>query len=81
MEGAATTDERLNLLAQKVDAGFARMDANFDRIDASFDRLDRDIRELRDVIFRFGGRIMTALVAVIIALIGVIGAVLAAGLS
>lgn len=69
-----TTDERVNLLAQKVDAGFARMDANLDRI-------DRDLRELRDVSFPFGGRIMIALVGVILALIGVIGAVLAAGLS
>jgi hypothetical protein len=72
MERAASTDERLNLLAQNVDAGFERIEANFDRI-------DRDIRELRDIIFRFGGRLMIALVGVILALIGLIGAVLATG--
>jgi hypothetical protein len=79
MEQAASTDDRLNLLAQKVDAGFARMDAKFEQIDSNFDRVDRDIRELRDVIFRFGGRITFALVGVILALIGVIGAILASG--
>jgi hypothetical protein len=72
MERTASTDERLNLLAQKVDAGFERMET-------SFERVDRDIRELRDVIFRFGGRIMIGLIGVILALVGVIGAVLATG--
>jgi hypothetical protein len=61
-----------------VDARFQHLEQ---RMDGGFERLDREIRDIRDVIFRFGGRIMTALVAVIIALIGVIGAVLASGLS
>jgi hypothetical protein len=77
MEPAVSTDERLSLLTQKVDAGFARMDAKFEQVDSSFERVDRDIRELRDVMFRFGGRITIALVGVILALIGVIGAILA----
>ena len=74
MERTASTDERINQLAQRVEIGFDRMEA---RMDAGFDRVDRDVRELRAVIFRFGGGFMVGLVGVILALIGVIGAVLA----
>jgi hypothetical protein len=62
MERTASTDERLDLVAEKVDAGF--------------ERLDRDIRELRGIFFRFGRGIMIGLVGVIIALLGVTGAVI-----
>ncbi|MGI8462389.1 MAG: hypothetical protein ACR2OC_12300 [Solirubrobacterales bacterium] len=55
MERIAWTDERLDDLSRRVDAGFTRIDA--------------DLRELRFTILRVGGGIM-------IALIGVIGAVL-----
>ena len=83
MESTASTDERLNLLAQKLDLGFDRMnerlDEGFARMDAQLDRVDRDIREVRDQVFRLGGRAMAALVGVIVALIGVIGAIIATG--
>ncbi len=66
MERTAWTDERLDDLAQRMDAGF--------------DRLDRDIRdlrvELRDeigalrlVLLRVGGGIMVGLVGVIAAVV------------
>ncbi len=45
------TDERLDDLAQKMDAGF--------------DRLDRDIRDLRVLIFQLWGTNMLAIVATI----------------
>jgi hypothetical protein len=41
-----------------VDARFQHLEQ---RMDGGFERLDREIRDIRDVIFRFGGRIMTAL--------------------
>ena len=74
MERTASTDERIDQFAQRMEGGFDRMEA---RMEAGFDRLDRDIRELRAVIFRFGGGFMVGLVGVILALVGVIGAVLA----
>lgn len=51
----AWTDERLDDLSRRMDAGFARIDA--------------DLRELRYTILRVGGAMM-------VGLIGVIGAVL-----
>jgi hypothetical protein len=81
MERTASTDERIAQLAQGMEGGFDRIEARFDRmearVEAGFDRVDRDIREVRAVIFRFGGGFMVGLVGVILALIGVIGAVLA----
>jgi hypothetical protein len=41
-----------------VDARFQHLEQ---RMDGGLERRDRDIRDIRDVIFRFGGRIMTAL--------------------
>jgi hypothetical protein len=80
MERTASTDERLDQLAQRMDAGFERLEARLEaRMDAGFDRVDRDVRELRGVILRFGGGIMLGLVGVILALIGVVGAVLSTG--
>ena len=45
------TDERLDDLAQRMDAGF--------------DRLDREIRDLRLVMFQIGGAMMVGFVGVI----------------
>ncbi len=74
MERTASTEERIDQLAQRMENGFDRLET---RLETGFDRVDRDIRELRSVIFRFGGGFMVGLVGVILALIGVIGAVLA----
>ena len=69
MERAASTEERLDDLAEAMRAGFARVDQG---IHAGFARVDQDIRELRRSIMTFGG-------GIIIALIGVIAAVLVRG--
>jgi hypothetical protein len=73
MERTASTDERLDRLADRIDARFERLEA---RMDAGFARLDEDIRELRGVLHRFGGGVMIALLAVIVTLIGLVGAIL-----
>ncbi len=49
------TDERLDDLSQKVDAGF--------------DRLDRDIRDLRTLMFQLWGTTMLGILATIGAVI------------
>jgi hypothetical protein len=53
MERLAWTDERLDELACRMDAGF--------------ERLDREVRDLRSVTGRVGGGIVVALVGVIAA--------------
>ena len=53
------TDERLNDLAGKMDAGFARVDA--------------DIRELRTLIFGLWGINMIAIVAAIVTVLATRG--------
>jgi hypothetical protein len=51
MERTMWTDERLDDLARRMDAGFERM--------------DREIRDLRLVMFQIGGAMMVGLVGVI----------------
>jgi hypothetical protein len=53
MERLAWTDERLDELSRRMDAGF--------------ERVDREIRELRSTTTRVGGGIIAGLVAVIAA--------------
>jgi hypothetical protein len=53
MERLAWTDERLDELARRMDAGF--------------ERLDREVRDLRSVTGRVGGGIVVRLVGVIAA--------------
>jgi hypothetical protein len=65
MERAAWTDERLDDLARRMDAGFAR-------VDADLRELRGEIDALRITLIRVGGGIMAGLV-------GVIAAVLARG--
>jgi hypothetical protein len=55
MERTMWTDERLDDLSQKVDAGF--------------DRLDRDIRDLRTLMFQLWGTTMLGILATIGAVI------------
>jgi len=76
MERAAWTDERIDHLSHRVDLGFERMDRDIRDLRAD---LGGEIAELRMILLRFGGRMMIALSGVIIALIGVIAAVLTTG--
>lgn len=65
MERVAWTDERLDDLAARMDAGF--------------DRVDREIRELRSTMTRFGMGLVIALIGVIATMVGGFAAVLANG--
>ena len=60
MERVAWTDERLDDLSQRMDAGF-------DRVAREFRELRAEIRELRVQINRVGGGIIIGLVGVIAA--------------
>ena len=67
VERTAWTDERLDDLANRVDAGFARVDADMRELRA-------EIGGLRLTLLRVGGGIMVGLVGVIAAvLVGPIG--------
>jgi hypothetical protein len=66
VERAAWTDERLDDLARRMDAGFARVDADIRELRAE---LRAEIGGLRLTLLRVGGGIM-------IGLLGVIGAIL-----
>jgi hypothetical protein len=77
---ATWTDERLDDLAEAMRSGFARVDADIRDLRAEMHEgfasvraeLGGEIRALRNTMFAFGG-------GIIIALIGVIGAILARG--
>jgi hypothetical protein len=55
MERTVWTDERLDDLAQRMDAGF--------------ERVDRDIRELRMLIFQLWGSTLLAILGVIVTVV------------
>ena len=55
MERTMWTDERLDDLSQKVDAGFGRV--------------DRDIRDLRNLMFQLWGTNMVAILVTLVAVI------------
>ncbi|HET6624487.1 MAG TPA: hypothetical protein VFG70_08145 [Gaiellaceae bacterium] len=61
MERSAWTDERLDDLATRLDAGFARVDADIRELRAA-------IGGLRSTLLRVGGGIMIGLVGVIAAI-------------
>jgi hypothetical protein len=65
MERVTWTDERLDDLAARMDAGFARV--------------DHEIRELRSTMTRFGIGLVLALIGVIATMVGGFAAVLANG--
>jgi hypothetical protein len=69
MERTAWTDERLDHLAKRMDAGFGRLDQDIRELRTE---LRSEIRELRITLIRVGGAMMAGLV-------GVIAAVLAGG--
>ncbi len=62
VERTAWTDERLDDLARRMDAGFARVDADIRELGA-------EMRALRLTIMRVGGGIMAGLVGVIVAVL------------
>ena len=62
MERTAWTDERLDDLATRMDAGFARVDADIRELRA-------EISGLRLTLLRVGGGIMVGLVGVIAAIL------------
>lgn len=75
-------DERLDALNRKVDNGFARLDgdikdlrqdmnARFNAVDARFDRIDTRFDKIEDRMFR-------GAVAIIVAMVGAAGAIVAA---
>ena len=73
MERTAWTDERLDDLANRMDAGFARVDANIcglrDELRGDIGGLRTEIGGLRLAILRVGGGIMIGLVGVIAAIV------------
>jgi hypothetical protein len=69
MERAAWTDERLDDLARRMDAGFARVDADIRELRLE---LRTELGALRLTLLRVGGGVM-------IGLVGVIAAVFAGG--
>jgi len=66
MDRTAWIDERLDDLAQRMDAGFARVDADIRELRAG---LHAEMRGLRLTIMRIGGGIMAGLVGVIAAIL------------
>jgi DNA anti-recombination protein RmuC len=76
MERGAWTDERLDDRFDRIDSRFDQVDRRFDRLEGRIDsieaRLASEIRDLRMTMNRFGGGMM-------IALVGVIAAILARG--
>lgn len=62
VEGLAWTDERLDDLANRMDAGFARVDADIRELRA-------EIGGLRLTLLRVGGGIMVGLAGVIAAVL------------
>jgi len=62
VERTGWTDERLDDLARRMDAGFARVDADIRELGA-------EMRALRLTIMRVGGGIMAGLVGVIVAVL------------
>jgi hypothetical protein len=68
MERGALTDERLDDLARRMDAGFARVDADIRELRME---LRTELGALRLTLLRVGG--------VMVGLVGVIAAVLAGG--
>jgi hypothetical protein len=66
MQRKAWTDERLDDLARRMDAGFERVDHELrdlrSEMRAGFSELRGEIDELRGVMYRFGGLVMGTLV-------------------
>ena len=76
MESSAWTSERLDDLSRGVERGFAQVDSRFAQVDQDIRDLRKEMRDgfqaINGLLFRIGG-------SIIVALIGVIGAILATG--
>lgn len=76
MESSAWTSERLDDLSRGVHRGFAQVDSRFAQVDQDIRDLRKEMRDgfqaINGLFFRIGG-------SIIVALIGVIGAILATG--
>ena len=76
MESSAWTNERLDDLSRGVERGFAQVDSRFAQVDQDIRDLSKEMRDgfqaINGLLFRIGG-------SIIVALIGVIGAILATG--
>jgi hypothetical protein len=76
MESSAWTNERLDDLSRGVDRGFAQVDSRFAQVNQDIRDLRKEMRDgfqaINGLLFRIGG-------SIIVALIGVIGAILATG--
>ena len=76
MESSAWTNERLDDLSRGVERGFAQVDSRFAQVDQDIRYLRKEMRDgfqaINGLLFRIGG-------SIIVALIGVIGAILATG--
>jgi hypothetical protein len=76
MESSAWTNERLDDLSRGVERGFAQVDSRFAQLDQDIRDLRKEMRDgfqaINGLLFRIGG-------SIIVALIGVIGAILATG--
>jgi hypothetical protein len=62
MERSVWTDERLDDLAQKVDAGFARVDSEMRELRA-------DMREMRTLMWQLWGTNMVVILVTLVAVI------------
>ena len=76
MESSAWTSARLDDLSRGVHRGFAQVDSRFAQVDQDIRDLRKEMRDgfqaINGLFFRIGG-------SIIVALIGVIGAILATG--
>lgn len=90
MQRSVWTDERLDDLARRMDAGFDRIDRRFEQVDRRFEQVDqrfehvdRDIRDLRLEMHAEIGGLRTAMIRVgggiMVGLAGVIAAIGANG--
>jgi uncharacterized coiled-coil DUF342 family protein len=66
MQRVTWTDERLDDLSQRMDAGFERVDRDIrdlrSEMHAGFSELRSEVDQLRVVMYRFGGLVMGTLV-------------------
>lgn len=83
MERGTWTDQRLDDFRDRVELRFDSVDKQmgngFNRVDRELIAIRGEIAEIRSLLFRFGGRIMVTLAGVIVALLGVIAAVISTG--
>ena len=65
MERMAWTDDRIDDLSRRVDAGFSRMDAGFARVDVDIRELRSEMASFRVTAIRLTGAWMATAVVVV----------------